>query len=66
MKKRAFDIAGCNNNIKVYFNNELIKINNFKQYINHYNFNNIDEVIYEDVNENWKVGLLYVNDNGFD
>ncbi len=66
MKKRAYDIAGCNNNIKVYFNNELIKINNFKQYINYYNFNNIDEIIYEDVNENWKIGLLYVNDNGFD
>jgi len=30
MKKRTFDIAGCNNNIKVYFNDELIKINNFK------------------------------------
>ena len=28
MKKRAYDIAGCNNNIKVYFNNELIKIKN--------------------------------------
>ncbi len=66
MKKRTFDIAGCNNNIKVYFNDELIKINNFKQYISYYNYNNIDDVLFEDVNNNWKIGLLYINDNGFD
>jgi len=30
MKKRVYDIAGINNNVKVYYNNELIKISNFK------------------------------------
>jgi DNA topoisomerase-2 len=30
MKKRVYDIAGINSNIKVYYNNELIKISNFK------------------------------------
>ncbi len=33
MKKRTYDMAGINNGIKVYYNDELIKINNFKDYI---------------------------------
>ena len=66
MKKRVYDIAGINNNIKVYYNNELIKISNFKQYINYYNFNNINDIIYEEINNFWQIGILYIYDNGFD
>ena len=35
-KKRTYDIAGINNNIKVFFNDELIKENNFFKYIGLY------------------------------
>ena len=66
MKKRVYDIAGINNNIKVYYNNELIKISNFKQYISYYNFNNINDIIYEEINNYWQIGILYIYDNGFD
>ena len=66
MKKRVYDIAGINSNIKVYYNNELVKISNFKQYISYYNFNNINDIIYEEINNYWQIGILYIYDNGFD
>ena len=34
--KRVVDVAGCNPNIKVFFNNEEIKIKSFEDYVKYY------------------------------
>jgi DNA topoisomerase-2 len=36
IQKRVIDIAGCNPNIKVYFNNELINFKSFEDYVKLY------------------------------
>ena len=36
IKKRVIDLAACNSPIKIYFNDELIKINNFQDYVKLY------------------------------
>ena len=59
--RRVIDIACLNTKLKVYFNNELIKCNNFKSYIElHYP----DETIYlDESNERWTIGVLYKQDS---
>ena len=57
--KRVYDIAGCNPTLKIYFNNERIKINSFKDYISLYE----DKFEYDD-NENWQIGIT-ASDDGF-
>jgi len=59
IEKRVYDIAGCNPKIKVYINNELIKVNKFKDYVNLF----VDEFI-EDSNDEWEIALS-ASDNGF-
>jgi DNA gyrase/topoisomerase IV subunit B len=58
--RRAIDIAAIRNNLKVYFNDNLIKINNFKSYIDlHYS----NETIYlDESNDRWQVGVIYKQD----
>lgn len=58
--KRVYDIAGCNPNLKIYFNNKLIKINSFKDYIKMF----VDELAYDE-NDNWKIGISSANE-GFE
>lgn len=31
-KKRVYDLAGCNSRLRIYFNDTLIRVSNFKQY----------------------------------
>ena len=60
--RRVYDIAGISGNkLKVYFNDNLIKENTFKSYIDlHYP----NETIYfDDSNERWTVGVLYKQDS---
>jgi DNA topoisomerase-2 len=60
--RRAIDIAGtCSDKIKVSFNDEKINVGNFKQYIQLYYTK--DEIYYDDSNERWKVGVLYIQDS---
>lgn len=59
LKKRVYDIAGCNPQLKVYFNNHRIEIKNFEDYIKMYT----DEYLY-DSNDNWKIGVSK-SDGGF-
>lgn len=63
--KRAYDLAACTNNkVKVFVNDTKLEINNFKKYIGmYYDDNNI---IYEEQNDRWKIGLLYIPDNGYE
>jgi len=65
-KKRIYDIAACTRkNVKVYFNNKLIKINSFEDYIKMYYEELPSKLIYETVNDRWKVGVLYDHKVGF-
>ncbi|NBY39668.1 MAG: hypothetical protein EBQ66_01840, partial [Flavobacteriia bacterium] len=60
--RRAIDIAGINENkLKIYFNGELIKTNNFKSYIDlHYP----GETVYlDESNDRWKIGVIYKQDS---
>ena len=65
MKKRTYDIAATTDSrVKVFINNKKIGITNFRKYISM--FYPSDEVIYEEVNNRWQVGVLYLPDNGYD
>ncbi|ORX47390.1 type II DNA topoisomerase [Piromyces finnis] len=70
--KRVYDIAGCVSGVKVYLNDERIKIKNFKDYCQMYinstkkeseendlgNMPNQNQnIIYERVNERWEVAF---------
>lgn len=61
--RRTIDIAGVSSEkIKVYFNDTKINITNFKQYISLYYPDN--DILYDDSNERWKVGCIYIPDSG--
>jgi DNA topoisomerase-2 len=52
IQKRVIDIAGCNTNIKVYFNGDLINIKSFEDYVKFYK----DEFFFEgDREKNWSI-----------
>jgi len=54
IQKRVIDIAGCNPGIKVYFNNELINIKSFEDYIKFYK----EEFFFEsDKDKTWSIGI---------
>ncbi|RIB16059.1 DNA topoisomerase II [Gigaspora rosea] len=67
LKKRVFDMAGCSKNVKVFLNDERLKIRNFKEYIQKYlppppnpsedSTTKSPDVIHEQVNERWEVGF---------
>ena len=62
IEKRVYDLAGTNPNIKFRFNNKLIKINSFEDYIKLYN----DEYLYETKKSNdWEIGIA-LSENGFE
>ena len=62
--RRTVDIAGiCNDKMKIYFNDIKININNFKQYIELYYPLEKQSIIYDDSNERWKVGCLFLPDS---
>jgi DNA topoisomerase-2 len=64
--KRVYDIAICTHKtVKVYLNDKLIKVNSFKDYINMYYDKLPSDLIYEEFNERWKVGVLYDPRAGF-
>jgi DNA topoisomerase-2 len=53
--KRVFDISAYNPNIKVFYNNILVPIKNFKDYMKLFISEN--DVYYEKVNEFWEIGI---------
>jgi DNA topoisomerase II len=62
-KKRVYDIAACTgNNIKVYLDEELINIKDFKEYIKMFFDDESKKIIYESPNPNWKVGAIFTPD----
>ena len=54
IKKRVIDIAGCNSNLSIYFNGEIIDIKSFEDYMNLYKASSI----YQTNKENtWSFGI---------
>lgn len=62
LQRRVYDIAGTHSRIKVFLNDKRIEANNFKKYIELYDFgiqSDEGEIIYEELNDRWKVGVIY-------
>lgn len=59
--RRAIDIAAIRSNLKIYFNDNLIKVNSFKSYIDlHYP----NETVYlDESNDRWEVAVIYKRDS---
>ncbi len=56
IEKRVFDIAGCNPNIKVYFNDKLILIKSYEDYIKYYT----PTCFYEsNKDKTWSLGIAH-------
>lgn len=54
IQKRVIDIAGCNSNLSIYFNGEIIDIKSFEDYMNLYK----ESSIYQTNKENtWSFGI---------
>lgn len=78
LKKRVYDMAGTVKNIKVFLNDERLKIKNFKQYVEMYinsaaaeaadasggAAQNKSTVVYEQVHDRWEVAFA-VSDGTF-
>jgi len=61
LEKRVYDIAGCNTNLKVYFNGKLINFKAFEDYIKLYTPN----FFYESKKDKtWSLGIA-LSENGF-
>ena len=59
--RRAIDMAGvATNKLKVFFNDEKIEVNNFKNYIELYH-SNVE--LYYDTCDRWSVGVIYKPDS---
>lgn len=58
-KKRVVDIAGCNPTLKIYFNDELINIKSFEDYIKFYR----DDYFFEtNKDKTWSLGIAHSTD----
>lgn len=59
IQKRVIDIAGCNPTLKVFFNNEEIKIKSFEDYIKYYR----DDYFFEsNVDKTWSIAIVPSNE----
>ncbi len=64
-KKRVYDISACTDkSVKVYLNNECIKVDTFKDYIKLFYDKLPSEIVYNEQNR-WKIGVLYDTNAGF-
>lgn len=65
-QKRVYDIAACTEkSIQVYLNDEKIKIASFEEYIKMFYEKIPHEPVYEELNDRWRIGLVYDSNNGF-
>lgn len=64
LMKRAYDISACTGDkVKVYLNGKLIPTKKFQDYVS-LHYKEPPELIYETVNDRWKVGVVYEQDVG--
>jgi DNA topoisomerase II len=61
IQKRVYDLAGCNPNLKIYFNNKLISFKSFKDYVEYYKS---DYYFEESKDKMWSISVSH-SDNGF-
>ncbi|XP_045117952.1 DNA topoisomerase 2-alpha-like isoform X2 [Portunus trituberculatus] len=70
LSRRAYDIAASTRGVKVYLNGKRIPIKNFKDYVDLYLKDKVDDAdnpvkaVYENVNERWEVAVA-LSDKGF-
>lgn len=61
IEKRIWDLAACNTDIKIYFNDKLLNFNSFEDYIKIYR----DDFFYESSKDKtWSIGIA-PSENGF-
>ena len=67
LKRRAYDLAGNTNaNVKVYLNDKYLDIKLFEDYIKMFYAEDENiQVIYQEFNSRWSVGVVYDNNSGF-
>ncbi len=66
MKRRAYDIAGTtNSSVKVYLNDKLIDIKSFEDYIKMFYTEDDINVIYQEFNPRWSIGVVFDTNSGF-
>ncbi len=66
MKRRVIDIAGTTNSIvKVYLNERLLDIKSFEDYIKMFYSDESVNIIYQDFNPRWSVGVVFDPNSGF-
>jgi DNA topoisomerase-2 len=64
LRKRAYDISACTSDVvKVYLNDELIKVKKFQDYIKMH-YKEEPELFYDTCGDRWKVGVVYERDAG--
>jgi len=63
--RRCIDVAVYCNPVKVYYNDKLISVKNFKEYMTMY-INDISELFVEKLDENWEIGITKSINGGFD
>jgi DNA topoisomerase-2 len=64
-KKRVYDMsASTDKSVKVYLNENLIKVDTFKDYIKLYYDKLPSDIVYDEQSR-WKVGVLYDTNSGF-
>ena len=61
--KRIFDISMYCIKAKVYYNDKLIPINSFKDYMKMY-IDEESETFYEKINDDWEIGVAQSSDDG--
>ncbi|KAM6963798.1 DNA topoisomerase 2-alpha [Tautogolabrus adspersus] len=70
MTRRAYDIAGASKGVRVYFNGKKLPITGFRNYVDMYLKDKVDEVgnpltvVHEVVNDRWEV-CLTMSEKGF-
>lgn len=71
LKKRVYDLAGCVRGVKVYLNDELIELKNFKDYVMKYieSYSSDDGTLpfiqHEIINDRWEVAVAASPDSQF-
>jgi DNA topoisomerase-2 len=61
IEKRIYDLAACNPSLKIYFNDKLINLNSFEDYIKLYT----DDYFFEcNKNKSWSIAIA-ISENGF-
>ena len=65
-KRRVYDVAGTtNSSVKVYYNDKLLEIKSFEDYIKMYYADENINLIYQDFNERWSIGVVFDTNSGY-